>query len=274
MRKKYILRTETTTLYLDNLEQKEGFLYVEQTGNLYRILDEDETELQPDAILSNADGSKKYLCAFAWFKNAEAAFKCVEHNKNIANQILTQLQMLETYDIEENDADKLEMDNHIPKTYLGSYLFNYFGGDYVDDKKIVGVGIDVAFRPYKDKKLVQFCAEKETYFHIEEESRLIGIRKKTIYLTDAVKVSFDRKKIVKLTRNEFLIKVICEHFGWDKLEISVADYELDYAETEWLSEPWYCGKDVCNHFMETHKDDLDITDNRNAQCPGYRWLEE
>ena len=63
MKKKYILRTETTTLYLDNLEQKEGFLYVEQTGNLYRILDEDETELQPDAILSNADGSKKYLCA-------------------------------------------------------------------------------------------------------------------------------------------------------------------------------------------------------------------
>ena len=53
MKKKYILRTETTTLYLDNLEQKEGFLYVEQTGNLYRILDEDETELQPDAILSN-----------------------------------------------------------------------------------------------------------------------------------------------------------------------------------------------------------------------------
>lgn len=28
------------------------------------------------------------------------------------------------------------------------------------------------------------------------------------------------------------------------------------------------------HFMETHKDDLDITDNRNAQCPAYGWLDE
>jgi hypothetical protein len=28
------------------------------------------------------------------------------------------------------------------------------------------------------------------------------------------------------------------------------------------------------YFMETHKDDLDITDNRNAQCPAYGWLDE
>ena len=44
MKKKYVLKTETETLFLDKLEQKEEFIYVEQTGNLYRILDDDETD--------------------------------------------------------------------------------------------------------------------------------------------------------------------------------------------------------------------------------------
>ena len=54
MSEKYILRTETDTLYLDKLIQKEEFIYVEGTGILYRILEDDETELQPDALLDTA----------------------------------------------------------------------------------------------------------------------------------------------------------------------------------------------------------------------------
>lgn len=45
MSEKYILRTETNTLYLDKLIQKEEFVYVEGTGILYRILEDDEMEL-------------------------------------------------------------------------------------------------------------------------------------------------------------------------------------------------------------------------------------
>lgn len=70
------------------------------------------------------------------------------------------------------------------------------------------------------------------------------------------------------------IELICDHFGWDRLDIEIVDYELDYAETKWMSAPWYCGKDICIKFMEEHKDYLDITDNRSAQCPAYGWLEE
>lgn len=45
MSEKYILRTETNTLYLDNITQREEFVYVEDTGILYRILEDDEMEL-------------------------------------------------------------------------------------------------------------------------------------------------------------------------------------------------------------------------------------
>lgn len=42
------------------------------------------------------------------------------------------------------------------KTYVANYLFNYFGGDKVGDKLIRGATIDVAIRPYKNGKLIQF----------------------------------------------------------------------------------------------------------------------
>lgn len=42
------------------------------------------------------------------------------------------------------------------KTYVANYLFNYFGEDKVGDKLIRGATIDVAIRPYKNGKLIQF----------------------------------------------------------------------------------------------------------------------
>ena len=134
--------------------------------------------------------------------------------------------------------------------------------------------MNVVFIPYKNNNPVRFKNKKETSFCSEEKSRLIGTRKTKIDLADAVRVSFDRDELVKLTRKEDIIKIICEHFGWDKIEISIIGYQLTYEEKRFVSIEWDCGKDVCIHFMETHKDDLDITDNRNAQCPAYRWLEE
>lgn len=277
MSKKYILRTETNTLYLDKLIQKEEFVYVEGTGILYRILEDDEIELQPDALLDTYDNSEKQkrLCQYGHFQSAEKAFHCVEYNKAAANEMLEELKKMDAENEDKQDnAEPVSEINETPKTYTASYLFNYFGGDHVGDKLITGVGFDVAFRPYKDNKLVQFRSEKETYFYIEEKSRLIGVRSTAVYITDAVKVSFDRDELVKLTRNEDMIKIICDHFGWDRLDVEIVDYELDYAESKWMSAPWYCGKDVCIKFMAEHKDDLDNADNRSAQCPAYGWLDE
>lgn len=102
------------------------------------------------------------------------------------------LQSIERPD-EEDDMNTENSNDTRPRVYTANFLFNYFGGDYVGDKKIVGAGVDVAFRPYKKGQLVKFCSEKETYFTIEKESRIIGIRKEEIYLQDAVNVSFDRR---------------------------------------------------------------------------------
>lgn len=228
-------------------------------------------------IHDNSDNSEKQkrLCQYGHFQSAEKAFHCVEYNKAAANEMLEELKKMDAENEDKQDnAEPVSEINETPKTYTASYLFNYFGGDHVGDKLITGVGFDVAFRPYKDNKLVQFRSEKETYFYIEEKSRLIGIRSTAVYITDAVKVSFDRDKLVKLTRNEDMIRIICDHFGWNRLDIEIVGYELDYAETKWMSAPWYCGKDICIKFMEEHKDDLDNTDNRSAQCPAYGWLEE
>lgn len=277
MSEKYILRTETNTLYFDNITQREEFVYVEDTGILYRILEDDEMELQPDALLDTSDNSEKQkrLCQYGHFQSAEKAFHCVEYNKAAANEMLEELKKIDAENKDKQDnAEPVSEINETPKTYTASYLFNYFGGDHVGDKLITGVGFDVAFRPYKDNKLVQFRSEKETYFYVEKKSRLIGVRRTAVYITDAVKVSFDRDELVKLTRNEDLIRIICDHFGWNRLDIEIVGYELDYAETKWMSAPWYCGKDICIKFMEEHKDDLDNTDNRSAQCPAYGWLEE
>lgn len=122
--------------------------------------------------------------------------------------------------------------------------------------------------------VVKFCSEKETYFTIEKESRIIGIRKEKIYLKDAVSVSFDREKLVKLTIHKDVVRTICEHFGWDKLDISISEYELDYEERKYVSTLWYCGKDTFERFLSSHKEGFDISDNRNAQCPAYGWIDE
>ena len=161
-----------------------------------------------------------------------------------------------------------------PKTYVANYLFNYFGGDKVGERVIVGAGIDVAFRPYKNGNLVQFQSEKETYFSQELPSKEVGISKRKRYLSDAVTVSFDRDNCFKLEINPFITKEICNHFGWDSIFIEVADVELDYMKNPWLADLWYCGEEIFTKFIKEHVDDFDISDNIIAQCPSYSWLYE
>ena len=61
---KYTIRTETETIFTDKVEVLEknifnfSYIFVEENHILYRILNEDETELQPDELLMcNEDGT-------------------------------------------------------------------------------------------------------------------------------------------------------------------------------------------------------------------------
>ena len=108
---KYTIRTETETIYTDKVEVLEknnfniSYVFVRENHILYRILNGDETELQPDALLlCNEDGTEKQMCQYAHFNTAQEAFDCVNYNTKQATEILKALQSIERPD-DENDMD-------------------------------------------------------------------------------------------------------------------------------------------------------------------------
>lgn len=269
--KKYIIRTENSTIFTNDVIIKENYVWVEEEKTLYRILREDEVELQANVIITS-DETEIKVCRVSTFESAEVAFGVMEYNIKTMEKALESLQATLDKESEEDVLFHEPLDK--PKTYVANYLFNYFGGDKIEDKIITGAGIDVAIRPYKRGRLVQFRSEKETYFSLDTSSRLFEKRTETIYLTDMVSISFERKNLYKIDIDESIMKLICEHFGWDTIKVEAVNFELDYAESEWVSAPWYCGKETFNKFITSHLDEFNIADNIPAQCPGYSWLDE
>lgn len=269
--KQYIVKTEDSIIFTNEVIIKESYVWVEEEKTLYRILKEDEVEIQANAIITS-DGTEIKACRVSSFESADVAFGAMEYNIKTMEKALASLQAKIDKGSEENVLFQEPLDK--PKTYVANYLYNYFGGDKVEDKVITGAAIDVAIRPYKAGKLIQFRSEDETYFSIEVPSRLYGKRIEKIYLTSMVTVSFERKNIYKIVVDESIKEIICEHFGWDTIKVEAVDFSLDYSESEWLSVPWYCGKKVFEKFITDHLDEFDIADNVQAQCPAYSWLDE
>lgn len=142
------------------------------------------------------------------------------------------------------------------KTYVANYLFNYFGGDKVGDKLIRGATIDVAIRPYKNGKLIQFDPKTDPE------------------LFEIVDVSFDKSNIYKIKIHDGLEKNMCNRLGWDKITCEVVNYDLIYEKKEYFFESWDCGKEIFDKFILSHIEDFDISDNVHAQSPSYSWLDE
>lgn len=101
------------------------------------------------------------------------------------------------------------------KTYVANYLFNYFGGDKVGDKLIRGATIDVAIRPYKNGKLIQFDPKTDPE------------------LFEIVDVSFDKSNIYKIKIHDGLEKNMCNRLGWDKITCEVVNLNLGIAERKY-----------------------------------------
>lgn len=264
------IRTEQSTIITTNVIFKGNYLWVEEDKTLYRILAENDESIQPDGILTIDDIVIK-ICRVAKFANADVAFSTMEYNIAAMKEAMKDLENSLKKSEKTNEKEELSPQ---PKTYVANYIFNYFGGDKIDDKIIVGACIDIALRPYKNGKLIQFQSEKETYFSLELPSRVFGVRKETIYFSDIVTVSYDREKCFLITLNTEIMKLMCEHFKWDTIKVEAINFQLDYAESEWMSAPWDCGKEVFTKFIIDHADDFDISDNENAQCPSCSWLQE
>lgn len=161
-----------------------------------------------------------------------------------------------------------------PKIYAAVFMFNYFGKEKIEDKVIAGANIEVAFRPYKDGKIVKFGEEKETYLWVENASSLTGTVRDFISFEDLVNVSYSEKDCYKISYNDELIELYMTEFGWDRIDISVSSVSLAYFDDSYMIETFECGTKIFEEFLKTHSKDFDISDNKKAQCPAYCWIDE
>lgn len=158
------------------------------------------------------------------------------------------------------------------KNIVYTYLFNYFGKGKYNDKVITGACIDLAIKVYKNGKQVQLDKEIEC---------------NDAYLCDVFKVSFDRDKGFVVTKNlkaDNLFRLVYE---FDKIEYEVVGYALDYLSSlpeeaekdlpeEFKDFPCFTSmevtEEVFKQFLAEHKDDFDISDNKNAQVPAIAFI--
>lgn len=150
-----------------------------------------------------------------------------------------------------------------------SYLFNYFGCDEYNGRTVNGSGITLNIRPYKNGREVLFEKDDE----VSTNGR---------YLSDVFNVSFDRQNQFIIKKNLQMDNLFRLVFGWERIEASVIEYELDVIcgtvgdekndlpenfHNIPVSEPVVVSKEEYRKFLISHADDFDISDNRCAQVP-------
>lgn len=158
------------------------------------------------------------------------------------------------------------------KTIAYDYLFNYFGGDTYRGKIITGACLQLAIKAYKDGKEIKFVKEPKY---------------NDIYWCDNFRVSFDREKVFVVKKNLKVDNLFRLVYGFDKIEAEVIGFTLDFlsslSESEKkdlpkelqdfpCSEPMEVTEEAFKHFIMSHKDDFDISDNINAQVPSVSFI--
>ena len=188
------------------------------------------------------------------------------------------------------------MENKKTKIIAYDYMFNYFGGDTYDGKIVTGASITLAIRCYQEGTEVKFDEDNEQSVNLVKYDPK---RKETVptddkkYLNEVFDVSFDRKDIFKIRRNLYidnLFRLIC---GYDRIEYNVIGYSFDVAvgllkdtdpslakdlPAEFqdlpVCEPVEVDESVFREFISSRIDDFDISDNKIAQCPSVRFLDD
>lgn len=163
------------------------------------------------------------------------------------------------------------------KRIVYDYLFNYLGGDTHKGKIVTGAVISVNIRAYK--------GSKEILFEDEKEPNANGH-----YLFEVFDLAFDRENGFKVTRNLRVDNLFRLLFGWDSIEYEVVSYSLDVfscfamdikpfkdipeLKNLPVSEPVTVTKRQFKKFLDTHKDDFDISDNIHAQVPSVAFVDK
>lgn len=164
------------------------------------------------------------------------------------------------------------------KTIAYEYLFNYFGGDKLENKTVTGASIQLAIRPYKNGNEVKFENGEEPSV-------------KDFFLFQVFDVSFDKENVFNINRNIFIDNLFRIAYGFDEIKTEIIGYSLDIAigltkdvmpeladklPTEFqslpVSESLKVSEDVFKNFILNHLNDFDISDNQKAQCPSVGFI--
>ena len=84
---RYTVITGNNMLYTYDVVIKGSYAWVEAEKTLYRIISDDESELQADAIITS-DDVKINVCRVSSFANEEAAFGAMEYIEGVARKDL------------------------------------------------------------------------------------------------------------------------------------------------------------------------------------------
>lgn len=152
------------------------------------------------------------------------------------------------------------------KRIVCNYMFNYFGGEQFEGKRITEAGITLAVKVYKNSKEVLF----ENGVEPKAGNR---------YIPDIYEVSLNRNGQLIIEKNQFVEKMFQDVFGWDKIESNVTGYFINTAceSNGWeeklpaefqntpSNEPVVLTKQVFDSFLTHNTKDLGMPDDKRAQ---------
>lgn len=191
----------------------------------------------------------------------------------MARDMTKEVTLEELSELIKQQEGRMEDETRKPKIIAYDYLFNYFGKDSFKEKIISGASIQIAFRVYKNGNEVKFTEEP-----MAGES----------YLCDILCVSFDKDALYLIKKDTVIEKLFCTMYGWDKIEIGIIGFSLDYytkipddlrdtlpdcIKNLPCSTNMEVSEEEFKKFLKGHLADFDISDNVSAQVPSVSFVE-
>lgn len=273
-----VLKTEIGVTSYKNCYMEEYFCFLEEPGEkenniLFRIVSEDELDHfdnSPDVIIENNGTEYKAFVISTKLKTLDEVSIWLKHNK-IAEEM-----MMKFMSEQENNSVAAAEENKEPEephAVAYSYLFNYFGNDTYKGEKVTGAAIDIAIRFFKDGKEILFKKQAPSV-KVKSKSELFGERITTIYASELIDVSFDRKKLFNIEPQLEKLMLYKEKIGCDDITCEVVSFNLDVLDKnfQFVSEPQKVAEEDFREFLQRNVDEFDIRDNVHAQCPSVEYI--
>ena len=152
------------------------------------------------------------------------------------------------------------------------HTFNYFGSDMLNGKRIIGAGVTLAVKVYKNGTELLFKEGAEPK---------AGNR----YLSDVHEVSLNKNGQLVVTKNLFVESLFKDAYGWDKVEANITGYFINIScesngweeklpaafENSPVSESVTMTEQSFTDFLTHNKNDFGTSNDKQAQAPCIRF---